>query len=30
MIHLLPHQQEALNETEKYKNVAFYYDMGLG
>lgn len=30
MFKLLPHQQEALDETEQYHNVAYYYDMGLG
>lgn len=27
---LYPHQIKALEETEKYNNVAYYLDMGLG
>lgn len=27
---LYPHQQEALNRTKQFQNVAFYHDMGLG
>ena len=27
---LLPHQIEALKETEGLNRVAYYYDMGLG
>ena len=27
---LFPHQQTALNKTEKFDRVAFYHDMGLG
>lgn len=30
MIKLFPHQERALKETEKFSNVAFYLDMGLG
>lgn len=30
MISLMPHQQQALDETEKFQNVAYFYDMGLG
>lgn len=27
---LFPHQQRALQETEKFNRVAYYLDMGLG
>ena len=27
---LFPHQQKALQETEKFNRVAYYLDMGLG
>ena len=30
MVKLLPHQQEALEQTEGLKNIAVYHDMGLG
>lgn len=30
MITLFPHQQEALNQTEGFQNIAVYHDMGLG
>lgn len=30
MIKLYPHQIDALNQTKDYKNVAYYFDMGLG
>lgn len=30
MIKLYPHQQEALDQTEGYQNIAVYHDMGLG
>lgn len=30
MIELYPHQQEALDQTEGYQNIAVYHDMGLG
>lgn len=30
MISLYPHQQDALNQTEKQNHVAYYLDMGLG
>lgn len=29
-IKLMPHQIEALDATEQFNNVAYYYDMGLG
>lgn len=30
MISLFPHQQEALQETKDFDNIAVYHDMGLG
>lgn len=30
VIKLLPHQQEAMDQTEGLKNIAVYHDMGLG
>ena len=30
MINLYPHQQEALEQTKGFENVAVYHDMGLG
>lgn len=30
MISLFPHQQEALDQTEGFQNIAVYHDMGLG
>lgn len=30
MVKLLPHQQEAMEQTEGLKNIAVYHDMGLG
>ena len=30
MISLYPHQQEALEQTKGFENVAVYHDMGLG
>lgn len=30
MIKLYPHQKEALDQTEGFKNIAVYHDMGLG
>ena len=30
MMNLYPHQQEALNQTEGFQNIAVYHDMGLG
>ena len=30
MVKLFPHQQEALDQTEGFQNIAVYHDMGLG
>ena len=30
MLKLFPHQEEALNQTEGFQNIAVYHDMGLG
>jgi SNF2 family DNA or RNA helicase len=30
MVKLLPHQQEAMDQTEGLQNIAVYHDMGLG
>lgn len=30
MISMFPHQQEALQETKDFDNIAVYHDMGLG
>ena len=29
-IHLMPHQEKVLNNTEQFNHVAYYLDMGLG
>ena len=29
-MNLYPHQQEAMEATKDFKNVAVYHDMGLG
>ena len=29
-LHLMPHQEEALNKTEQFNRCAYYLDMGLG
>ena len=29
-LHLMPHQEDALNRTEQFNRCAYYLDMGLG
>ena len=29
-LHFMPHQDEALNKTERFNRCAYYLDMGLG